>query len=107
MSYDVDIGSKTFSVTRNHTALINDMLAPERDGASVRRIEGLSGAQALPLLATAMERLNHEVTHRESSLKAQYETPGVWGSVLHCTALLGAMIAACMEFPDSTVVVEG
>lgn len=108
MSYDVDIGGQSFNYTYNLSRLFLDHVGGG-DARGLWALSGRTGAEAVPILADAFDRL--EVTRRrnwreavgEPGMCELYDPPNGWGSTLGAVVFLGQLLAACAQNPDDVV----
>ena len=109
MSYDVTIGTFSGNMTSNASSVWRDHI-PGAEGSEdtqrggLLRLHGLTGSEALPILAEAFENLAY--TRRsigEPKMAAKYDTPNGWGSLIGAIIFIGQVMGACATNPDSVI----
>jgi hypothetical protein len=102
MSYDVDIGDRSFNITYNIAPLLYDHIPAVDAQGGLSEIDGKTGAQALVILSEAFDRLD-ETRHKlwqsgfvgEPKFCAKYDVPNGWGSTVGAIVFLSRVMAAC------------
>ena len=114
MSYDVDIGGKSFNYTSNVGKLFYDHIPTGENGESgLRALDGLTGRQAGLVLSNAFDRIQatrHTHWRRddvgETEFRARYDAPNGWGSAIGGLVFLSQIMAACFQNPRCKVGVD-
>lgn len=110
MSYDVYIGDQSFNYTYNVGGLFWDHIVSETKPGGLYALDGLTGKQALQVLADAFDRIDRTVLHLweehqigEPRFCAKYDAPNGWGSAVGALVFLANIMAACALNPRKKV----
>ena len=114
VSYDVDIGSRSFNYTSNVGKLFYDHIPVDENGESgLRALDGLTGKQAGLVLSAAFDRIQatRHILWRiddvgETEFRARYDAPNGWGSAIGGLLFIAQIMAACFENPRAKVRVD-
>lgn len=114
MSYDIDIGCKSFNYTSNVSRLFYDHIpATGSCRGGLHALHGLTGKQAQPILSEAFERIHD--THMqlwdghavgEPEFCERYDPANGWGSAVGGLIFLARIMAACAQCPRCKVRVD-
>lgn len=105
MSYDVDIAGESFNYTSNVSGLFYDHIPAERSRGGLHELQGLTGAQAVPILAEAF-KLIRSYDCQFSDFAAKYDAPNGWGTTMGGLIFLANILAACAKYPRHKVSVD-
>lgn len=110
MSYDVYIGDQSFNYTYNVASLFYDHIPTERTRGGLYELEGLTGKQAVEVLAGAFDRISRTLHHHwqehqigEPRFCAKYDAKNGWGSAVGALVFLANVMAACALNPRKKV----
>lgn len=110
MSYDVFIGDASFNFTSNVGQLFYDHIPADRSRGGLHELHGITGKQAVPILAEAFERMNgtrHKLWREhavgEPEFCAKYDAKNGWGSTVGALIFLAQILAACAQNPRKKV----
>lgn len=109
MSYDVTIGDDWLNYTSNLARLFYDHI-PETEASrgGLHELNGKTGADCLPILKDAFDRLNHSYcdTNSTRAFRARYDAPNGWGSTDGALIYLARIMARCALNPEAIVEVD-
>jgi len=108
MSYDISIGGWDKNYTHNSLGPL--CYAHLDEDVGLRALDGMTGAEALQMLADFWEGVSSE-RHRmyvERSIGdplfcAKYDAPNGWGSLVGALTFMGALTAACAQYPSKKI----
>lgn len=110
MSYDVYVGGEDFNYTFNVSKLFYDHIPENRSRGGLDELHGLTGKQAVDVLADAFDAIHRTVlgtwkvdTVGEPEFCARYDAPNGWGSTVGAMLFLARIMAACAQNPRCKV----
>lgn len=109
MSYDVSIGDCWFNYTWNLSRMFYEHI-PASDGSEggINALDGLTGRDALQLIAGAFDMLNNTycLAGSTSAFRRKYDAENGWGSTDGALIFLARIMAACAANPRKKVSVS-